>query len=396
MNSNNNTIHNSFKTLKKYCEDAEFKGYDPYDGLNSTLFQSIPFIKKSRLARLVWIQFFKRSPLNLRTLVGIKHDYNPKAIGLFLTAYCELYRHDKKEEYLTKIDFFISKIKEMQSQGYSGACWGYNFDWESRAFFQPKFTPTIVATSFISNALLDAFETTGNKDALQIARSSCDFILKDLNRTPNGKGGFAFSYSPLDNSVVFNASLLGAKLLARVYAITKEDVLLTSAKPVMDYCCDYQKADGSWSYGTLPFHQWIDNFHTGYNLECIADYMKFTGDNDYQSFLDKGFDYYINTFFTEDGIAKYYNNSIYPIDIHAPSQLVITLKKLNKLDEYKELTDKVIGWTIKNMQTKKGYFYYQINKYITSKIPYMRWSQAWMFLSMSIYLNHFLPEKETI
>jgi hypothetical protein len=124
--------------------------------------------------------------------------------------------------------------------------------------------------------------------------------------------------------------------------------------------------------------------------------MKFTGDNKYQTVLDKGFKYYINTFFTEDGIAKYYNNSIYPIDIHAPSQLVITLKKLNKLDDHKALTEKVLGWTIKNMQSPKGYFYYQINKYITSKIPYMRWSQAWLFLSMSIYLNHFLPENETI
>jgi rhamnogalacturonyl hydrolase YesR len=396
MNSINNTIHQSFRNLKQYCEDAAFKGYDPYDGLNSTLFQSIPFIKKSRLARLVWIQFFKRSPLNLRRLVGIKHDYNPKAIGLFLTAYCELYQHDKNPDYLKKIDFFISKIKETQTQGYAGACWGYNFDWESRAFFQPKFTPTIVASSFIANALLDAYETTGNKETLQLARSTCDFIIKDLNRTEDDKGGFAFSYSPLDNSVVFNASLLGARLLARIYSITKEEILIETAKPVIAYCCAFQKADGSWSYGTLPFHQWIDNFHTGYNLECIADYMKYSGDYSYKSILDKGFDYYINTFFTEEGIAKYYNNSIYPIDIHAPSQLIITLKKLKKLDEYKELTDKVIGWTIKNMQTKKGYFYYQINKYITSKIPYMRWSQAWMFLSMSIYLHHFLPKNETI
>jgi hypothetical protein len=124
--------------------------------------------------------------------------------------------------------------------------------------------------------------------------------------------------------------------------------------------------------------------------------MKYSGDHSFDDNLKKGFDYYINTFFTSDGIAKYYSNSIYPIDIHAPTQLVITLKKLNKLDAYKEITDKVMIWTINNMRSPKGYFYYQINKYITSKIPYMRWSQAWMFLSMSIYLCHFKPEKETI
>jgi len=391
-----NNIHKSFRALQQYCEVAEFKGYDPYDGLNSKLFQSVPFFKHNRLSRLVWIQFFKRSPLNLRKIVGIKHDYNPKALGLFLSAYCELYKHDQLPEYLHKIDFFINKIKELQSPGYSGSCWGYNFDWESRAFFQPKFTPTIVATSFIANSLLDAYELTGNNECLKMARSSCDFIMKDLNRTSGENGDFAFSYSPLDNSVVFNASLLGARLLSRVYAITKEEQLIKTAKPVLDYCCSYQKPDGSWSYGTLPFHQWIDNFHTGYNLECISDYMKYSGDQSYQVHLKKGFEYYIKTFFTPEGISKYYNNSIYPIDIHAPTQLVITLKKLNKLDEYRSMVDTVMGWTIKNMQSDKGYFYYQINKYITSRIPYMRWSQAWMFLSMSIYLCHCKPQTETI
>lgn len=390
------TIHNSFNKLKVFCESNEFKGYDPYDGLNSKFFQRLPIIPKNRLMRLAWIQFFKRSPLNLRKLVGINPAYNPKALGLFLSAYCELYQHDKKNEHLDKINFFIEKIESFQTKGFSGACWGYNFDWESRAFFQPKFTPTIVASSFIANALLDAYEITKDDKLLKIARSTCEFILKDLNRSSGKDGSFAFSYSPIDKSVVYNASLLGARLLARVYSFTREKTLIETAKSVIEFAAAHQKPDGSWSYGTLPFHQWIDNFHTGYNLECFADYKKFSGDQQYNQVIEKGFEYYINTFFTEVGIPKYYSNSKFPIDIHAPSQLIITLKKLDKIDEHKEQLDKVLMWTINNMQSKKGYFYYQINKYITSKIPYMRWSQAWMFLSMSIYLNNFLPKTETI
>lgn len=385
-------IHHSFSVLKKYCEDNEFKGYDPYDGLNSKLFKAIPFAKKSRLIRLIWIQFFKRSPINLRKFVGIQHEYNPKALGLFLSAYCILYKRYRLDNDLKQIQFFIEKIEAYKSKGYSGDCWGYNFDWESRAFFQPKFMPTIVASTFIANAILDAYEITQDEKLLQSARSTCDFILNDLNRTIENENSFAFSYSPIDKSVVYNASLLGARLLARVYFFTKENMLFDTAKSVMNYCCNCQKEDGSWSYGALPFHQWIDNFHTGYNLECIADYMKFTHDRSYTESLSSGFDYYIKTFFTESGIAKYYNNSIYPIDIHAPSQLVITLEKLNKLNEHKEILDKVLNTTIDKMQSKKGYFYYQINKYITSKIPYMRWSQAWMFLSLTVYLSYF-PNK---
>lgn len=379
-------IQDSFRKLKIYVEAESFKGYDPYDGLNSTFFRSIPLASSNRLARLAWIQGFKRSPLNLRTLVGVKKEYNPKALGLFLSSFCNLYKESFKEEYFEKIVFFSNEIMNLDSKGWSGTCWGYNFDWQARAFFQPKGTPTVVASTFIGSALLDAYEITGNKQLLNTARSACDFFLKDLNRTYDEDGDFAFSYSPLDKSVVFNASLLGSRLLSRVFSFTQEKELIQEAKKSVAFCCKHQRGDGSWGYGTYHFHQWVDNFHTAYNLECIFDYMKYSGDQTYKTHLDKGFKYYINTFFTEEGIPKYYNDSIYPVDVHAPAQMVITLAKLGKFNEQKELLDKVLGWTIKHMQSDKGYFYYQINKYFSSRISYMRWAQAWMFYALSTYL----------
>ncbi len=380
-------IQNSFNQLKAYCVKEDFKGYDPYDGLTSRFFNSLPLISSNRLVRLAWIQFFKRSPVNLRSLAMVKKEYNPKGLGLFLAGYCNLFQQKPSNENLDKINFLINKLLELKTDGYSGACWGYNFDWQARAFFQPKYTPTVVASTFVANALLDAYQITKDEELIKTAKSTCDFILKDLYRTYDSKGNFSFSYSPLDKSVVFNASLLGSRLLARIYSFTGEEKLLTQAKKSVDFCCDYQKEDGSWVYGTLPFHQWIDNFHTGYNLECIADYMKFTGDYSYEPRVTKGFNYYINTFFTIEGVPKYYNNSIFPIDIHAPAQLVITLIKLQKFKEQKELLDKTLIWTIKNMQSKEGFFYYQINKYFSSRIPYIRWAQSWMFYSLSAYLK---------
>jgi rhamnogalacturonyl hydrolase YesR len=379
-------IRNSLIRLTDYCKSEGFKGYDPYDGLNSTLFQAIPFISKNRQARLVWIQLFKRSPLNLRVIAGVKKDYNPKALGLFLSGYCNLYNKSNNPEYLNMIRSFSEQLITLSNKNWSGSCWGYNFDWQAKAFFQPKYTPTVVATSFIGNALLDAFEITGKRELINTVRSSCDFLLKDLNRTYDEKGNYAFSYSPLDESVVFNASLLGSRLLSRVYSFTNETELLESARKSVFYCCDRQREDGSWSYGTLNFHKWVDNFHTGYNLESIAEYMKYTGDNTFTRYLEKGFDYYITTFFTDDGVPFYYNNSKYPIDIHSSAQLIITLSRLNKLQNYKHVADNVLNWTIDHMQSAKGYFYYQKNKYFSSKIPYMRWAQAWMFYAMSEYL----------
>ena len=84
-------------------------------------------------------------------------------------------------------------------------------------------------------------------------------------------------------------------------------------------------------------------------------------------------------------MSKYYNNKTYPIDIHAPAQLVVTLAKMQKLNEHRPLVDKVLLWTIDNMQSSKGFFYYQRGKTVTTRISYIRWAQSWMFYAFSYY-----------
>lgn len=379
-----NIFKDSFQNLKHYCEEENFKGWDPYDGLNSCIIQKT-FLGKSRFFRLAWIQFFKRSPINFRNLLGINKDYNPKGLGLFLTGYCNLYKKTPKPEYLEKIKFLSQQILHLKSNEYSGACWGYNFDWQARAFYQPKFTPTVVATTFIVEALLLAYEITKNEELLEISKSSSKFILENLNKTYDEDEDFTLSYSPIDSTQVFNAGLLGAKLLCLLYQYSKEKDLLENAKKIVSYVCKKQNLNGSWAYGTLPYHQWIDNFHTGYNLECIHIYQEISGDLSFNQHIEKGLMYYLETFFTEEGISKYYNNKTYPIDIHAPAQLIVTLSKLGVLAENIKLVDNVLNWTIQNMQSPEGYFHYQKKKSITSKIPYIRWAQAWMFYAFSYY-----------
>jgi len=227
----------SFEKLRNYCETEQFKGWDPYDGLNSWVIQKT-LCGKSRFFRLAWIQTFKRNPVNLRPLLGVKKDYNPKGLGLFLMGYCNLFKVDPKEEYLEKINFLAHTIIQLKSKGYSGACWGYNFDWQARAFYQPKFTPTVVATSFIAEALLEAYEITKKIEYLNIAESCTKFVLIDLNKSFDKNGNFTLSYSPLDKTQVYNAGLLGAKLLCLVYKYNNDSNLLENAKKIIAYVCD--------------------------------------------------------------------------------------------------------------------------------------------------------------
>ncbi|MDO5968910.1 delta-aminolevulinic acid dehydratase [Flavivirga aquimarina] len=384
----------AFNKLKKYCEAQNYKGWDPYDGLNSKLFQALPF-KKWDVARLLWIQFFKRSPVNFRTLTGVPKAYNAKGIALFLSGYCNLYNVSKFKNTSygssKELKGYIIKLADLlltlQNKDHSGACWGYNFDWQARRLFLfPKNTPTVVATSFAVDALLKAYTVTKKQTYLNACISASKFVLNDLNRTEY-KSGFLFSYSPLNgNNTVFNASLLGAKILSQVYMYTKDDILKTTAKRTIKACCEAQNKNGSWIYGMLPIQSWIDSFHTGYNLDAIQTYQDCTGDITFQANIAKGLSFYLEHFFKSNGTPKYYHNKTYPIDIHCPGQLFVTLSKLNVFPLHNILAQQVMQWTIKHMQDKRGFFYYQIKKGINSKISYMRWSNAFMFNAMSYYL----------
>lgn len=386
------------KSLKSYCESEQFKGWDPYDGLNSKVFQALPFFKNSAICRLVVIQGFKRSPINFRRLAMVPKEHNAKGIGLFLQGYCNLYKAVIKnpelaeslgsaKEFLARVGELADLLISMQSKGYSGACWGYNFDWQARRLFLfPKQTPTVVATCFCATALMDAYEITGNKDYLDVALSSAEFVLKDLHRTPLN-GGFLFSYSPLQgNDTVFNASLLGSRLLACCYHYTGNETYRDAARSSVEACCKAQSEDGSWVYGMLEVQSWIDSFHTGFNLDALIAYEEMTEDTTYHNAIDRGFKFYIENFFESDGCPKYYHDKKYPVDIHCPGQLFTTLFRLHKMDQYQGLAENVLDWTLANMWDKKGYFYYQLKKGVNSRIPYMRWSNAFMFNALSYYL----------
>ena len=385
-------MNNPLDALLDYCKSQGFKGWDPYDGLNSKVFKGIG-LNKVAFFRLAWIQLFKRNPINLRRLLLVPKGYNPKGIGLFLSAYSKeliALKENEKVSYSDlqrEVEELAELLIELRSEGYSGSCWGYNFDWQARGgLFFPSGTPTVVATTYAAYGLFDAYEATRNTRYLSVALDAVNFVLKDLSRDYRDDGTFLFSYSVTEgNNKVYNASLLGSKLLSRAYYYNKDESLIDVARGSVQAVMNAQDEDGSWVYGELPIQSWKDSFHTGFNLECLADYMKFTGDKSFEDGINRGFDYYIRNFFTNEGIPKYYNNDVFPIDIHSPAQLVVTLESLGRIKEYRGLVEKVINWTIDNMQDPKGFFYYQKKKYWTTKIPYMRWSQAWMAHSLMVY-----------
>ena len=64
------SIEKSLEDLYEWCRQRDFAGYDPFDALNSRIFQTTPF-SHSPTARLLWTQALKRSPYSLQTLARV-------------------------------------------------------------------------------------------------------------------------------------------------------------------------------------------------------------------------------------------------------------------------------------------------------------------------------------
>jgi len=190
--------------------------------------------------------------------------------------------------------------------------------------------------------------------------------------------------------------MLGAAFLARVYTWTNEYRLLVKAGKAMHYSVTRQNENGSWFYGESPDQKWIDNFHTGYNLRALRNFSTYLNSNLYMTALHKGFQYYFNHFFTSDSkLPKYFHNKLFPIDIHSLSHSILTLAEFSNfhVDAFSYATS-IVQWSLANMQSAEGFFYYQKRRFFKNKLAYMRWAQAWMLYALAIYAEQLRTGKK--
>jgi hypothetical protein len=376
----------SLEKLYQYIRAEGFKGYDPFDGLNSRVFRSIGFFYKRKGLRLAWIQFFKRFPFNLRRIAQIEKGHNPKALALFVQGLLYAYRRTGNSQYLRDAELLVEKTVECRTDTRTDRpwAWGYNFDWQARAFFAPQGIPNIIVTAFVVYAL-DHYARLTSFDCSEMIYGAADSLLAN-HLIFESSTEACLSYIPKDSTRVHNVNLWGAAVLALAFSYTNALRYKQVAVKCLNYTCNRQRPSGSWPYGERSHHQFIDGFHTGYNLEAIHLSQCNLQERRYDQAIENGMNYYMDRFFLKDGAPKYFVDSTYPIDIHSCSQALLTLLRVKCDPTQRLLARRVLMWTLNRMQSREGYFYYQRNRWYVNKIPYIRWAQAWMFYAISFYL----------
>ena len=356
-----------------YAVRNRWSGFDPYDALLSPVAGLQP-LRDSRPFRLAFTQVGKRSPVNLRRLLGIPRTTNSKSFALFLSAAS---RAPSGTEAHRQIPSLVAMLRGAAVERWPGTGWGYPFPWQGRSFYLPAGTPTVVVTAFAGEAFLDAHAATGDDRFLSAALDACRFVLEALNRTED-ETGICLSYSPLDRTAVYNASLLGARLLALTEQRAGRPDLIERARPLVTYALARQRPDGSWPYGEAGHQGWTDSFHTGFVLGALDVYRRATGDSATAAAVERGARFYAGRLFGPSGEPYYYPDRRYPYDIHSAAQGVLTFLQLRDLfPDFAERARSVGRWMVETMLDPEGFFYYQVRRTHTVRIPYMRWSQAW-------------------
>jgi len=375
-------IFESIEQLSRWLERNEYRGYDTFDGLNSKYLR--PLTLETNFLRTVLQQGVRRFPINLRPMLGVPKSHSSKGMGFLARGFIRLHQVTGEGHWADKAEFALEWLMQNQSKGYSGACWGNHFDYQSRSFYLPRGVPTIVWTSLIGHAFLDAYDHFQKQGYLDVARSACEHISCDLERFAEGDA-LCISYIPSQNSQVHNANTLGASLLARTYSRTGIESYRALAEKAIQYTANHQNSNFSWYYGEKANLHWVDNFHTAYVLDCVKHYINSTGDDRFEGAMRRGYEYWKRTFFLPDGTPRYYDRKTLPIDIQCSSQAIDTLVFFSDQDpDSIPLALQVAKWTIENMQDPAGYFYYRrYSPWIVNKTPTLHWGQATMLCALA-------------
>ncbi len=216
---------------------------------------------RSVVGRRVVVQLVKRSPFDLRPVLGIRPVLNSATAAWVLSAYA-LGAFLPAGEQDAKVERGVDRLLSMRSLQFSDNAWGYPFPSQSRVFFYDRGAPTTVATVWAGHALLDASARLGRSSLIDEADSACRFLVEHVPQTRDGEGAY-FGYFAGDRAPIHNSNLHACALLARVGALTGNVEYRRKATEGVRWSLARQRPDGSWPYGEVANLQWVDGFHTG-------------------------------------------------------------------------------------------------------------------------------------
>jgi hypothetical protein len=377
-------VADSLRRLEAWGEARDWKGPDPYDGLNAT--RLVRPLRARPLGRRVLTQVVKRSPLDVRPLLGIPPSHNAGAIAHVVSSYARDGLLPAGEA-RAKLERALALLDRLRLATYDRPCWGYPFDVQTRVFFYPRGVPNSIATSFAAHALVDAYEATRERPLLELAEAIGEFFLEYVPQTDGGNGAY-FGYLVGDRTPIHNANVLVCAALARVIAHRRRHDFAAAAEQGVRYTVRRQRTDGSWPYGERPNLDWVDGYHTGYVLDALMACREAGVEAAEETAIYRGLEYYRRELFAADGRPKFTSTSVYPIDSQCVAQGIQTFALAAREDvSFLDDARRVFRYARMRMQRRDGAFIFQRRRLWANRTPHVRWTAAPMLLALTHLLE---------
>ena len=389
----------ALERLELWLEQNGFWGWDPYDVEDSRIYRFIehrfPTLIRKILIRLL-SEFNHIFPITFRKIMGVKKAVNNKALGLMLSGYSKLYETTKNTKYLKQAINIANYLEQNSNADYAGMSWGYPFDWKSPILI-PAEVPSSVVTSVVGDGFYQLYKVTGDKKYLNICKKVCEFFMQDLTLTyqDNSKSCICFSYTPLDDYQVHNANLFVAEFLIRIGTEINNKIFIDTGIASAKFALTEQQEEGYLPYWGLSqtkkysrgkIH--TDHYHCGFEIRSLHAISVGSNISEFKIAYEKYFAWYRQNMFEVDNSPKFMADRLYPINIHTSAEAILCCTRLAQTEQ-ELLTARCIALdVISLMEFKPGEYVHVIREVapfvkIKSKIPMLRWGQAWMFLALA-------------
>ena len=369
------------RALERWGSTRGWRGPDPYDALNA---RRLPHIaRRSPLALRVITQAVKRSPLNLRPLLGIPEGLSPATLAHVISAYA---RNGFLDERVadTKLRESIAALAALRCTAFPESCWGYHFDVQTRVFFYPRTSPNTIATAFAGLGAPRRVRTRWRRRRARTGHRRRGVLRPPRAPDHDGAGRLLRLPARRHHADPQREHARGCAPCAP-RARDRRDGLCRRSPRAVEYTVSRQRADGSWPYGEQPHLIWVDGFHTGYVLDCLlmsldADLIGTRAEEAWR----RGFRYYTDVFIAPDGAPRYKLHSQYPIDGQSLAQALHTLSLAAPFEPEKANRRwAVLRFALHRMRRADGAFLFQRERCQVNPIPHPRWVQSPMLSALS-------------
>jgi hypothetical protein len=338
----------------------------------------------------------------------------PIADAHYAMGFAFLYEATSDSFHLEKAVHFLNVLKESRCSQFKEHCWGYPFDWVTRAGIIKQQTPLITTTPYVYEAFLQATELVEHNDpALTADLRPLSSVLGPLDRPDEWRRIIesiarhasvdikdfmisetvnSCSYTPFDKGGVVNAAAYRAFLLASASHVLLKDEYWRIAERNLNFVLENQNPDGSWFYAVDGVRDFVDHYHTCFVMKALAKTYSLTGHEACAEALAKGVGYYLKNLFDEDGLPKPFSKAprltVYKRELYDCAECInLCLLLQDRFPQLETTLETVVTGILKNWVKADGSFRSRRLHLGWDNVPMHRWGQSQMFRSLAFYLR---------